>query len=95
MKLRSVGTSPVVLVSSQDNPWNITLAPPSVYWASSLDGAVKSAPLDGGAVTTVVSGQKQVTGIAVDENNVYWTNFDGGTVMKAPLGGAVMKLTPK
>jgi hypothetical protein len=53
----------------------------SVYWG--VIDAIRSAPRDGGAATTVVSSAKNPRLFALDDDAIYWTD-DGGGVWRAP-----------
>ncbi len=97
------GGTAVVLASSQDSPFAITLDATSVYWtnlgplgggkaAIRLPGSVVKMPIAGGTPTTLAGGQVGPVCIAVDATSVYWCDqgtcpSDGGA-----CNGAVMKV---
>jgi hypothetical protein len=65
----------------------------TIYWTERSTGNIMSAPIGGGASTTIASGQATPIGIAVDSMYVYWANSAGtlGTtagIAKAPKAGA-------
>jgi hypothetical protein len=61
------------------------------YWTTG--GAVMSAPLGQGPVSTFAQGQAEPAAIAVDARNVYWETLDGfsqrpvAAIMQVPLAG--------
>jgi hypothetical protein len=58
-----------------------------VYWATTSDGTILSAPKGGGPVSTVETGGYPYE-IAVDATDVYWADNDG-PIAKAPKGGGL------
>ena len=99
---RAGGTA-IVLASSQDSPFAITLDATSVYWthlgplgggktAIRFPGSVMKMPIAGGTPTTLAAGQVGPVCIAVDATSVYWCDqgmcpSDGGA-----CNGAGMKV---
>ncbi len=61
----------------------------SIYWTSSLGsgGPVYSAPVNGGAVSTVVAGPLSGGFLAVDDVNVYYPGPSGGYASSPKSGG--------
>lgn len=57
-----------------------------MYWADFQGAAIKTVPLGGGMVTTLVTGENGPTGVAVDSSYVYWSTV-GGDIKRAPLSG--------
>jgi hypothetical protein len=74
------GGNPVVLEVN-----GIALDSTNLYWSNAA-GTLMTAPLDGGAVVTLVSLPSEgARGIAIDATSIYWTTDVGD----------VLKLTPK
>jgi hypothetical protein len=95
--------TPITLASGLEYAFNAAYLPAlavdstTVYWvagAAGTDGVVMSAPIGGGAVTTLYTGQAFPTALVADDTNLYWANWgtfqsDGtynsdGAIMKAP-----------
>lgn len=55
-------------------------------------GSVLSAPVGGGAPTTLATGEHTTTDIAVDAKNVYWMNYGDALRMMPKNGGAPVTL---
>jgi hypothetical protein len=72
-------------------PLDLVVRNGRVYWPESGNGALRSAPIDGGAVTTYLeSGSFMPVAIAVDDTNVYFTddtNQHPTRIQAAPLDG--------
>ena len=75
---------PVALASNQGLIGNLTIDTQNVYWTVGTE--IRTTPIKGGAVTTIVSNLPSASALAVDAQSVYWTDAVG-TVNKAPLGG--------
>jgi hypothetical protein len=60
---------------------------------TSMGGAIKRVPLDGGDAQTLAFGMSPTGAIAVSDKDVYWANGGNmqgqGRIMKAPLGGGL------
>jgi hypothetical protein len=76
------------IATGQNGPWGITNDGTDVYWTNYDDGSVKSAPVAGGAVKTVVaSAPANAKGIVRDAGNyVYWISDKQG-LFRAPIQG--------
>ena len=71
----SVGCTPTVLASNQDDPAGIASDGTNVYWGD-YHGLVLSCPVSGcvgGVPTTLATGQSPIA-MLVDAHNVYWAN---------------------
>jgi sugar lactone lactonase YvrE len=88
------GCGPLALATGQANPYNLTVSGSTVYWADIDSGAIVSAPVAGGAATTILSGLFQPAAVAVDGATIYWTSGDGSISKAATSGGAVTTLVP-
>jgi len=87
MKAELPNGTPEPLAVGQSYPSAITIAGQDAVWRAG--SSIKSAPLAGGAATTLVD-DAGCEGIAVDGDTIVWTDsglFETGTVFKAPLGG--------
>jgi sugar lactone lactonase YvrE len=85
-----IGGGAAVVVASDPRPVRLAVSETAVYWTSQY-GGVRSAALDGGAVTTIASQTgDETSGIALDSSHVYWTvasSQSEGAVRSAPLDG--------
>jgi hypothetical protein len=86
---------PIATGESQPNDIKVdaSMGDGYVYWVDQAQrlagGAVKRAPIAGGATPTVLAAmQGAPTALYLDPNYVYWTNYDDGTVQKVPRAGA-------
>jgi hypothetical protein len=81
--------SPVVLGSSQSQPWYVTTDSTNVYWTDFTGGTIESCPIAGCSTepTQLATGQGSPIGLAVDSKNLYWTNYNGGDVMQCAKTG--------
>jgi hypothetical protein len=79
-------------------PWHLAVDSTHVYFATELDGHLRSVPRSGGDAGSLAAEQDRPYGVAVDESAVYWTNratdpetgdceTADGVVMMVPLGG--------
>jgi PKD repeat protein len=59
---------------------------PGLYWLDRAAGAIRSGPLDGGTVTTLVTGIADGRSLAVGLGRIYW--IANSTVHKVDLNGA-------
>jgi hypothetical protein len=87
----SGGECLVTIAPNQVEPLGITVNATTIYWvdqgSGTGTGAVMSAPLAGGTVTTVVSGESYPEFIALNSANLYWTTTLG--IKSFPLGGGI------
>jgi outer membrane protein assembly factor BamB len=86
------GPSSAVYSVANTEPWGITVDSSRVYWTLpnfALGGttAVMSAPLSGGAPTTLVTNVTGPMSIAVSAANVYWATSGQGAIESVPLDG--------
>jgi hypothetical protein len=103
---------PIATGESQPNDIKVdsSMGDGYVYWVDQAQrlagGAVKRAPIAGGAAPTVLAAmQGAPAALDLDAKYVYWTNYDDGTVQKVPRAGsgdagtivplATMQDTPK
>lgn len=66
------------------DPSHLALNSEAVYWSNLYE--ILTAPLQGGAVTTLVEKANGVLALAVDASSLYWAQMDGD-LLKLPLGG--------
>lgn len=93
---------PSVLVSNQQDPYDIAIDGTNVYWVDNIAtiGTVNACALTGcnNTPTVLASGQSGPTGITVNAGVVYWVNIgmgvNGGSVMSCPAGGCAGTPTP-
>ena len=84
------GTSaPIVLASSQHQPWTIAIDDDNVYWTNNYGGDTGVRKLDFATRTTTVLASDQAfpSAIEVGARQVYWSNLDDGTLMTVPIEG--------
>lgn len=81
-----------IVAPDQSEPWGITVAAGTVFWANGLGSpddqpqSVVAAPSTGGGRLTVLAGEQIAPwGIAADDALVYWTDFT--TVKAVPHAG--------
>jgi hypothetical protein len=81
------GGSIATLAPMQQDPMGVAVDDASVYWCDLYGGSVQSAPLGGGAISTIISGFSVYGGgIAVNATAIYWSAADSGNV------GTIMRL---
>jgi hypothetical protein len=66
---------------SQSRPWALASREGWVYWAE-RGGAVKRAPLAGGAATVLATGRTNTISLVVDTQHVYLVDFDTGRLTR-------------
>jgi hypothetical protein len=71
-------------VAGLNNPRNLVVDGPHVYWTDSGDGAVYRMPVGGGTQVKVAAGQPQAQYIAQNSTSIFWTTLSGstGTIMR-------------
>ena len=79
---KSDGSGLKEIALTQDGPRGIAIDDTHIYWANQEEGAVRRAPIGGGAVELLASEQEKPVNVAVDGTHVYWTTSTGNTVMK-------------
>ena len=97
------GGPAATLASGQPLPTHIAVSAAGAYWVDygacgpiddagdiGCSGSVMTAPLGGGAPTTLASELTYPDRIAVDSANAYFTTGPSGSVMKAPLDGGAL-----
>ena len=84
MKVPKGGGASSTVVTDLEGPWEVAVDASRVYWATS--NTIKSAPLDGGTVSTLAAGYGP-TRIAVDSTRLYWTDTVANGVLSVPIGG--------
>jgi hypothetical protein len=89
MVMRVGGAMGASVLSSSAEPQDIVVDSSGVYWIDS-GGAVMTAPLGGGAATTLAQGQNNVVALATNSTSVFWVNE--GTATSDYVDGAVMKV---
>jgi len=57
------------------------------YWKSDANGAIRSAPRDGGEVVTHAHPVRWPSVLRIDDARIYWGREDGGELFAVPLGG--------
>jgi len=78
--------APFVLASGLDWPLGIALNATTAFWVTGGNEAkVMSAPLAGGAVTTLADAQPSPMSIAINATHIYWAGY--GNIFKLPLAG--------
>lgn len=83
------------VVSQLTYPIQFAIDATTAYWTEGgTNGAVKKAPLAGGAAAPLASSLNDPYGIAVDATNVYWTEQAGGFVKTMPIGGCGTAAAP-
>ncbi len=84
---------PVTLVDGESSPRALASDGESVVWvtqgtSAASAGAVRTVPLEGGAVAQISTGQSDPVAVALDATFVYWANFSsGGSIARAPVDG--------
>jgi hypothetical protein len=63
----------------------IALDTTSIYWTNRVSGTVSSAPIGGGAATTLSTGPSGASGIAVNAADAYWGN--GTSIESVAIAG--------
>lgn len=87
-----------LLVEELAWPWHLAVGPSDVYFATELDGTVRSVAKSGSGEDVLATEQDRPYGVAVDGEAVYWTNRATnpatgacedaqGTVMTVSLSG--------
>ena len=71
----------------QGSRWRILVDTQNVYWSTS--GAVKSVPISGGTITTLVV-DPQFVDFTIDASNVYFSLLGKNVINKVPLGGGTI-----
>jgi hypothetical protein len=93
---------PELFKSGLTYPYNLIDDGTNIYWMESSDygvpnGKISSAPLDGGATTSIALSQTNPESLVVDGTNAYWVNYpDSGAssaIMSAPLTGSAAPTT--
>jgi len=79
VKSAKSGGGPIAIASNQDFPQSVAVDGVNAYWSLRDLHTLVTAPLQGGAVTTLVTSYEPLTGLAVDGGNLYWTNGAGIT----------------
>jgi hypothetical protein len=87
------GGDPQTLVAGQtEQVLGVAVDSARLYWGDGRDnGAIRSTPLGGGAITTLATGQAFPAFIALDANCVYWAN-EGGYSGPPPAPGSILKV---
>ena len=80
-----------VVATGLNRPWAVATDGARVYWVENdvSQGVVRSAPVTGGAITTLATGVEP-SAIALDESYVYWierNNGSNGVLRRVPKAG--------
>ncbi len=67
-------------------PGRLTHDATNLYWTNG-GGAVNTAPIAGGATTTLATATGSAMGVAVDATNVYFASQGDGTIYKVAIAG--------
>jgi hypothetical protein len=83
--------APTVLATGLGSSPSLAIDATNVYWIDNFFSlgaeSLKSVPINGGDVVTLVSVINESYSIATDGVNVYWTDKLNGTVSKVPVNG--------
>jgi hypothetical protein len=66
----------------------------NIYWAETMTGKVRSAPVAGGAIADVATAQLSPTQIAVDDTGVYWLSQGDGTAKSSTVQKKALTAAP-
>lgn len=83
-------TSAEIMVSNQPDVFAVYVHDDVLYWTTAAvgTGAVRSQPLDGGAIIEYASTLTFSEDLVVDDDHVYWVErFSGGSLWRADLDG--------
>jgi hypothetical protein len=83
--------------SNEGAPGPLAVDDTTVYWSSGMGGAIRAAPIGGGAPARVLYSASFPGGIAVDANYVYWSDNGTNRLLRAPKNadaGAPVPLIP-
>lgn len=95
LSLQTAGTSPVTITTSQ-GAWGVTMDETALYWSTFAFGSVYSAPLGGGAVTTLVDKfSSPAELVRIGDRLLFSTNNDAGVYTIPVLGGSTVTLSEK